>query len=69
MIFLFETENSAKLLWNTEGASGTLHIPTFTSFSIIWKLRVSVLIRRRSDNVKGTGRAIIGMTRIVLIVA
>jgi hypothetical protein len=32
MIFLFDTDNSAKLLWNTEGASGTLHIPNVHKF-------------------------------------
>ena len=32
MLFLFKSDNSADLLWNVEGASGTLHIPNVHKF-------------------------------------
>jgi hypothetical protein len=32
MLFLFKSDNSADLLWNTEGASGTIHIPNVHKF-------------------------------------
>ena len=32
MLFLFKSNNSADLLWNVEGASGTLHIPNVHKF-------------------------------------
>jgi hypothetical protein len=32
MLFLFKSDNSADLLWNVEGASGTLHIPNIHKF-------------------------------------
>lgn len=32
MLFLFKSDNSADLLWNVEGAHGTLHIPDVRKF-------------------------------------
>lgn len=32
MLFLFKSDNSADLLWNVDGASGTLHIPNVHKF-------------------------------------
>ena len=32
MLFLFKSDNSADLLWNVEGAHGTLHIPNVHKF-------------------------------------
>ena len=32
MLFLFKSDNSADLLWNVEGASGTLHIANIHKF-------------------------------------
>lgn len=32
MLFLFKSDNSADLLWNVAGASGTLHIPNVHKF-------------------------------------